>query len=758
MQSFENAGQVFIKNKRETVNFQAGFKCLFNADKSKRYILHITGATLYRVYLNNRFIFYGPARAAHGYIRFDEIELSVTDGENVLCVEVAGYNCPSFYTMNIKSFLQAEIFEDERSIAFTGRDFAAISLDKIRERAVYRYSYQRAFTEVYYLDNHDKFTNWKTEDFESEPINRYVYEEKIIPRMFANPEFRVEECRNVIKRGHFKSKNDLNNYEKRHITGLSYEIKGFPRYMIKNDVMSEIHGKYFADNLSCMNTNRYTMYDYGKINTGFITADITAFEDSEIYLIFSEKIKNGQPDSGIYDCDTVNVVKYELKTSEKSYNLQSFEAYSFKYLTILVRRGRIEVNHVGLCEYSYPVTENTQFDTEDNALKLIFDAAKETFRQNTIDCFMDCPGRERAGWLCDSFFTAQAEQIFAGGGVVEEQFLKAFISAKDIPGIDCRALPMCYPGENNGVIEQWVMWYILELEMYLKRKKDNREYFKEFCYRYIEYLSKFSCENGLITKMNGWNFIEWSDANEFVEESDISYPTNMLYARTLEAVSNIYDDKELAAKAKQIKKVIVEKGFDGKFFCDGAVYKNNQYQNLPNISEACQYYAAFTGTADESNLKFNDFFYNLYNVLGYARKLDGKMPEVAFANLFIGFTVRFMYLLNAGKCDKLLNEIIGFYEPMAKKTGTLWEQDTSIASLNHGISSVAAVLIIKALTGISEINEADKVIKVKNVDHDRKYKISVGLTDGMLYAENSGSGRKLRVDGDYVIECEEYRR
>ena len=332
-----------------------------------------------------------------------------------------------------------------------------------------------------------------------------------------------------------------------------------------------------------------------------------------------------------------------------------------------------------------------------------------------------------------------------------EQFLKAFIAAKDIPGIDDSTLPMCYPGENNGVIEQWVMWYILELEMYLKRRKDNREYFKSFCYKYINYLSGFDCGNGLITRPKGWNFIEWSDANEFAEESDISYPTNMLYARVLEAVGNIYDDAQLNEKAAKVKKCIVAKSFNGEYFCDGAVLRGNEYVNLPNTSEACQYYAAFTGTAYEENADYNKFFDNFYNVLGYARKLERKLPEVAFANLFIGFTLRFMYLLNNGKFDRLLNEITEFYGPMAKQTGTLWEQDTPIASLNHGLSSVAAVLIIKGLTGISEINEADKTITVKKSDHNRKYKISVGLTDGMLYAENDGNGRKIRVDGEYKV-------
>ena len=195
---FTNAQPIFIKNKRESVNFQAGFKCVFNADESKEYLLKITGATLYSVWLNGKFVFYGPARAPHGYLRYDEVRLNASHGKNTLCVCLAGYNCPSFYTMNIKSFLQAEIYENGVSVCHTGRDFCAISLDKLRESKAYRYSYQRAFNEVWNFDNADPVTNWQTADFDGETLNTYSYDEKLIPRSFANPTFDTAYCAKTV--------------------------------------------------------------------------------------------------------------------------------------------------------------------------------------------------------------------------------------------------------------------------------------------------------------------------------------------------------------------------------------------------------------------------------------------------------------------------------------------------------------------------------------------------------------------------------
>ena len=749
---FVNAKKIFIKNRRNEINFQAGFKCKFTASKVNEYTLIITGATLYNVYLNNKFVFHGPARAPHGYFRFDSIKLDVAEGENVLCVSVAGYNCPSFYTMNNKSFLQAEIFEKDEPLKFTGRDFTALSLDKLRERFVYRYSYQRAFTEVWSFDNSDKLTNWKTVDFESEPINEYIYDEEIIPRGFENPKFSVLYCDNIFERGRFKPRGDFNSYNKRHITEIGYKTVGFQRHQIKNDVMKKIHGKYFADVLTDMNSNRYAVYTFPIITTGFIMTDLIALEDSDVYLVFSEKIVDGQPDSGIYGPDATNIVNYRLKKSEAEYNLQTFEPYSFKYLTILVRSGNIKVNKVGVCEYCYPVSENTVFKCSNDKLSRIFEASKETFRQNTLDCFMDCPGRERAGWLCDSYFTAQAEQIFAGGGIVEELFLKNFIMAKDLPGIPDGLIPCCYPGENASFMCQWMMWYILELEMYLKRKQDDKEYFKPFCYGLLKYFSKYETADGLLRKLDGSNFIEWSDANEFAADCDLGYPTNMLYTGVLEAIGNIYGDNSLLQKASYLKELIVEKAFDGQYFCDGAICNEGIYTNIANRSEACQCYAVFFGVAKEDDKRFNAFYDSFYNFLGLSRKLQGISPEIAFADGFIGFTLRFAGLYRLGKFEQLIEELKEFYYPMAEKTGTLWEHEASSASLNHGFSAYAGVLVVKTLTGIVEINEAKKAITIKKDEFNNySYDISIGLTYGEIRVTCDTNRRAINISDGYTL-------
>ena len=133
----------------------------------------------------------------------------------------------------------------------------------------------------------------------------------------------------------------------------------------------------------------------------------------------------------------------------------------------------------------------------------MFDAARETFLQNSSDLFMDCPTRERAGWLCDSFFTARAEWEFTGDNVIEKNFLENFLLPESFRDVPRGMLPMCYPADhnNNNFIPNWAMWFVLELEDRLFNRKGDREFVLSFRRRDT---SCWSGANNMKTPMDCW--------------------------------------------------------------------------------------------------------------------------------------------------------------------------------------------------------------------------------------------------------------
>ena len=106
-------------------------------------------------------------------------------------------------------------------------------------------------------------------------------------------------------------------------------------------------------------------------------------------------------------------------------------------------------------------------------------------------------------------------------------------------------IPMCYPADvdNGGFIPNWAMWFILELRDYSYRTGDSAfiSLFMDKVYRLIGWFESFENADGLLERLPGWVFIEWSKANDFVQ--DINFPSNMLYSAALSAAGELFDDE-----------------------------------------------------------------------------------------------------------------------------------------------------------------------------------------------------------------------
>ena len=230
------------------------------------------------------------------------------------------------------------------------------------------------------------------------------------------------------------------------------------------------------------------------------------------------------------------------------------------------------------------------------------------------------------------------------------------------------------------------MWYVLEMREYLNRSGDIDFIYtaKENVYRLLEYFRGYENENGLLTKLKGWVFVEWSKCNDLTQ--DINYPTNMLYYLFKRTIAQLYDDLALFCEADELKAQINKEAKIGEFYCDNAIILQNGEQKLSGeITETAQYYAFFTGVADKVNNR--ELWETMVNDFGSKRKQENKWENVHFSNAFIGNYLRLDLLKGAGLKDELESDIRGYFDYMAKTTGTLWEYDSTCASCNHGFAS-----------------------------------------------------------------------
>ena len=141
--SFNSARPIWPVGRQTEKNLFVGFRAVFECSQQDEPVLRIAASSLYRIYLNGRFVGHGPARGPHGFYRVDEWSLDVRVGaKNILAIEVAGYNVNSYYLLNEPAFVRAEVVSGGRVLASTagkGVDFQAVIL-KHRVQKVQRYN------------------------------------------------------------------------------------------------------------------------------------------------------------------------------------------------------------------------------------------------------------------------------------------------------------------------------------------------------------------------------------------------------------------------------------------------------------------------------------------------------------------------------------------------------------------------------------------------------------------------------------------
>jgi alpha-L-rhamnosidase len=200
---FHSALPIWPADRTLEKNLVLGFRAVFNSDSPSPHsstLVRLTASTLYRLWVNGAFAGYGPARAAHGFYRVDEWDITphCSAGQNVVAIEVVGYNVNSYYVLNQPSFLQAEVVSNGEVLAATGNsaDFRVRVLDE-RVQKVQRYSFQRPFVEDYRVAQ--GFDDWRRNAKTSFPEIEYsiVGTKTTLPRGVPYP--RLDVSRQPLK-------------------------------------------------------------------------------------------------------------------------------------------------------------------------------------------------------------------------------------------------------------------------------------------------------------------------------------------------------------------------------------------------------------------------------------------------------------------------------------------------------------------------------------------------------------------------------
>ncbi len=696
--------------------------------------LKIGAVDCFRIYVNGNGLFYGPTRTAKDYAVVNTYSARLIKGVNTIAVLVNSYNAATYCCSEKAPFFYIRL--DAGGRVFTEKDFKSYEYEQ-REKYAQRYSFQRAFVESYEF----------CKDF-NDLIEDYYYNKQVAetysvttPELIDEP-YAVDETDKSIKAKKISDGTfdvDLNKtvWKDRSVFLVGNKFDGYYKSQLKECISDTVSKFSYSDE----NGSRpYAVYDVGRNVSGFIVLKVKVIEDCELYCTFDERLHENYVDAFRLWC--CNVVKWKLKKGE--YVLETQEIYTLRYLQINVLKGKVASVEAEIKLAENKRAYNIDFKCENDEITNVFHAAQNTLAQNSVDYLTDCPSRERAMWLNDVYYSSLSSDLLTGDYRITDYTIECVLLSGQLKELPAGMLPMCYPSEhlNGEYIPNCPVWFFL---LVLKRLNEGglakyEKVIKTKIYELIEYFKKYINSDGLLEDLDGWIFVEWSQANSAEFVRGVNYPSNMLYYKLIYETARYYNDTALAELSDNMKKQIIRQSFNGEYFEDNRIRENGKLTLKKHISETCQYYAFFSGVATVE--EYGGLFKELVDNFGCFRNSKYK-KEIDRANIIVGLLMRADIMNDARLYDDVVKEVIKIYGVMAKETGTLWENSLPFASCNHCIASYAAVILLRALTGCKGLENG---ILTFDDAYCEKYDCDVTLKD------KNGSVRVVIDKGNRTIE------
>lgn len=701
-----------------------GFYHTFRCEKTEA-VVSIAARNFYRLYLNGKMVMHGPARTAHGYARVDRVDIGkyLCKGENHIAVEVIVYG-PDFYkgysndcTLE-PGMLAVEMRAGENVLSATGRDaWQACRLNGRFPRAE-RVSHSRECSEVVRIEpDRDEWRMGRNAEFV--PAIMQDAELVYLKRCAPLPTLERHSAKDMIGFGgcrldpeleilpEFWNRDSFN--PEGYYDALPVHAVRECRQTVEDDECNPVWVRREDGDIRITGeADKYIAFDLGENCVGFPAIELTVERAGVVDILHTESLEL----DGSFAYPHNIVTRLYVPAGRVSFT--AMEPCIARYMKLYLRgTGDVALHDLAMVEYTTPDEHRSAFLCSDGEINRLYQAAKKTLVLNTMDIFMDCPDRERGGWLCDSLWTARAAAMMLSDARVERDFLENFLLTP-AEGMSNAFFPDVFPGNkadfpNDTGISTWSFWLMCELCEYVRRTGDTA-FAMDHARRveaFVNGSGRFIGESGLIENLEGV-FIDWSLSNRMEYQGDVSTPVNALYAFMLCELGEVYRRADWIARGEKMRSIlrgmIAEITPGGlkkvKTFPDG--WRKNADGSLSpcgSVSESGMATALWSGlfTVQEAP----ELMRNVRDSMGPAPRFPSD-PNIGKSGLFIGLCIRLDMLCRMGMHGQMMEDMKAIYLPQLKEgPGTLWEHSVIDSSSRcHGFNGHAGVHLMRDVLGM----------------------------------------------------------
>ena len=449
-------------------------------EKPESFLLQITAAGRYKLYVNGEFAQFGPAKGDKSVWYCDTVDLApwLHNGENLVAVSLLAYpldgergNHSLFRFDRPRLYLEGLPAEGwrcriERGVSFPPEEtgFAPLQI------------HERAAGDLRFLD-------WKQAAYHDDE-----WEEALLC-----PETEIPDELQAAR------------LQPRPIPFMERRQRSFPLPITRIPPRSE----------------ESFVLDAGEETCAFLTLETSGGRGAQIELLESEAyvLPEGKGDR----CDRVNGhlegytdVYTAAGAARERYEPFWFRTFRFLQVTIRTAEEPLSLLALNYEETGYPLEVKTAVEASDESLSAIWDISLRTLRRCMHETYMDCPFYEQLQYAMDTRSEILYTYAVSADDRLARQAIDDFRRAQRPDGL----LNCSYPNVNVNVIPGFSLYYILMVHdhmMYFGDRELVRRNLPAIG-RVLDFFAAHRTADGLVDKVGGvngqaefWSFIDWAE-------------------------------------------------------------------------------------------------------------------------------------------------------------------------------------------------------------------------------------------------------
>ena len=681
--------------------------------KIKQALLYISGDDIYKVYLNSEFVGEGPAQSYpfdYYYNCFDVTDLLLEGDLNAIGVHVYYQGLFNIYLLSADNaqgmIAQLEITYEDGSMQTIISDNSWKYMDSQARTGKYIFGYTTQF---------------------SEDINLNLWEDNWCEPLY-----------------------DFSHWQNANVAGvpypLHYTMRPQPTPPVKHEKIYPVVIKQIADGF---------FIDFGKEYVGTIGLRVKGRKDDIIEIRCGEEL---QEDGRVrFDIRANCRYQEEINLTGKEDFVDFFDYKGFRYAEIL-HISSLDPEDVWIFSRNYPFpTEEASFKSSDALMNRVWEICAHGVKIGTQDTYVDCPTREKGGFIGDALITAPVHLLLTGDVRVFRKFLKDCInSARLFPGMICHV-----PTYNISTAVDYSLLVPLFLKEYYDYTGDN-DFIRQLMPvvdGIIDYYSQWENQCGLLEhimppKKNPQNLdtfvLDWPDnlrdGYDFkLAKTGVCTVINLQYFGAMKKTAEMYRILGDVQRAQ--------------------VYEKRSEQVAKGLFATCYEHDAglFLDAPDSKHCALHanalSLFYGLKPPKGYGPMVDLIMKRRLNCGVYFAYFV-IQGLYNIGESEKAYDLLSGtdlhsWYNMVKSATTTCMEvwgpEQKRNTSWCHPWSSSPIIFYSREILGIRCAAPAMKAIEVAphipdSIDH---MELSYPIPNGRICASFQRVGERI----DYTISA-----